>query len=447
MFTAQVINRVGQDGQVADGTLPVDPGDLGWKDTFKMNPLEITFVALRPTVPTVSQLPFEVPNSWRLIDPTLPEGATLPPPGPAGWFDPNGTAIPEILNHYVNFGWEYVWHCHILSHEEMDFMHTLVAAMPPRAPTNLGGTWNGNANNPRITLNWTDNSGYEVGFTVQRALDANFTSGLVTLATLPAAAGAGTTVTYIDTTPARNSAYYYRVLANSAVVGDASMANFPTMSADSVSNTSPRIQTYASATVPADPTTLTAVPQAGPRVSLTWRDNATNETGFVVERAANGGAWVQIATAPARNNTGNVTFVDTTVAWGTTYLYRVAAFNGAGPSLNYAPTTGGVSAVVPALPAAPTSATVSVVKAGGNNYTATLNWVSAVDPTSFTIQRATNLSFTTGLNTSTVAGNLRTTTQTISRNTTYYYRIRANNNLGGSSAWTNAQPFPIRTGP
>ena len=100
LFTAQLINRVGQDGQVADGTLPADPGDVGWKDTFKINPLEIAFFALRPTVPTVSQLPFEVPNSVRLIDPTLPDGATLPPPGPAGWFDPATNTIPEILNHY-----------------------------------------------------------------------------------------------------------------------------------------------------------------------------------------------------------------------------------------------------------------------------------------------------------------------------------------------------------
>ena len=27
---------------------------------------------------------------------------------------------------YVNFGWEYVWHCHILSHEEMDMMRSQV---------------------------------------------------------------------------------------------------------------------------------------------------------------------------------------------------------------------------------------------------------------------------------------------------------------------------------
>jgi hypothetical protein len=421
--------------------------------------LEIIYVALRPTVPTVGQLPFEVPNSWRLIDPTLPEGATLPPPGPAGWFDPNGTAITEILNHYVNFGWEYVWHCHILSHEEMDFMHSLVAAMPPRAPDPLKATWNGNANNPAITLTVTDNSLYEVGFTVQRALDSNFTSGLVTLATLPAAAGAGTTVTYTDTKAAKNSAYYYRVWANGAVVGDASMATFPTMSAASVSNTAGPINTYQGTTAaPLAPTNLVATPQAGPQVSLTWRDNANNETGFYVERCTasttvlcnQAADYAQIAVAPLRNNTGNTSFIDTTVAWGNVYYYRVAAFNGGGSS--YAPSpqpvppgAAGVSASVPALPAAPTSATVSVGQKQGNNYPATLTWSLVTGATNYTIQRANNLGFTTGLTTFTATSS--PLTQNLSRNTVYYYRIRANNNLGGSSAWTNALPFPISTGP
>jgi hypothetical protein len=94
---------------------------------------------------------------------------------------------------------------------------------------------------------------------------------------------------------------------------------------------------------------------------------------------------------------------------------------------------------------------VAVVKANGNNYTATLKWNwpdinNASNPAGFTIQRANNLNFTTGLSTSTVAGNLRTVNQTVTKNTVYYYRIRANNNVGGSSAWTNALPFPIRTG-
>jgi hypothetical protein len=75
-----------------------------------------------------------------------------------------------------------------------------------------------------------------------------------------------------------------------------------------------------------------------------------------------------------------------------------------------------------------------------------MNWSYPANPTSFTIQRATNLSFTTGLSTSTVAGNLRTATQSVSRNTTYYFRIRAVT-PAGLSAWTNFLPFPIRTGP
>jgi hypothetical protein len=463
LFTAQVISRLGQGGTVTPGPFPVggpvDAQNLGWKDTVFINPLEITFLALRPTVPTPAEIPFELPNSVRLIDPMLPEGATLPPPGPAGWFDPNGTQLEgpaAPLNHYVNFGWEYVWHCHILSHEEMDFMHSLVFAVPPLAPTGLTGAWNGNANNPRITLNWSDNSSQEAGFTVQRALDANFKSGLTTLASLPAAPGTRATpatVTYTDTTPLRNSTYFYRVLANGQVVGDTAMPTFPTMSADSFSNTAGPVSTVGTAPPPAAPTNLTAAVQSGPQVSVTWRDNANNETGFKVERcsvvspATTCTDFVQIAAPGPRNNTGNVTYLDATVTAGNSYLYRVAAFNAGGTS-SYV--TLGTAVAVPVIPAAPASLTVAAVKANGNNYTATLNWTLATgapNPASFTIQRANNLDFTTGLTSFTAAGAATTLTQTVTRNTVYYYRIRANNSVGGSSAWKNAQPFPIRTGP
>jgi FtsP/CotA-like multicopper oxidase with cupredoxin domain len=453
LFTAQVISRVGQDGQVAPGAFPagqaVDAQNVGWKDTFYVNPLEITFLALRPTVPTPTEVPFEVPNSVRLINPSLPAGATLPPPGPAGWFDPQGTAIPEVLNHPVNFGWEYVWHCHILSHEEMDFMHALVFAVPPLAPTGLTGAWNGNANNPRVTLSWIDRSSNEAGFTVQRALDANFTNGLVTLTTaIPASLGKGLTVTYTDTNPSRSSTYYYRVLANGEVVGDTTMAAFPTMSADSVSNTAGPIITYTVATVPSAPTNLTAIAQAGPQVSLTWRDNANNETGFYVERcsfvapATTCSTFARIAAPGPGNNTGSVTYVDATVVGGNGYRYRVAAFNAAGTSA-YA--TLGTAVVIQPIPAAPISFTVAVARANGNKDTATLTWTASANPTNFTIQRANNLAFTTGLATFTALGTARSLTQTVDRNTVYYYRIRANNNIGDSSDWTNALPFPILT--
>jgi hypothetical protein len=106
---------------------------------------------------------------------------------------------------------------------------------------------------------------------------------------------------------------------------------------------------------------------------------------------------------------------------------------------------------VAAIPVAPINFTVTVGAKQGNNYPATLRWDwpdvwNLTNPTNFTIQRATNLGFTTGLTTITPASGARSATQNLSRNTTYYFRIRANNSIGGSSAWTNVLPFPIRTG-
>jgi predicted phage tail protein len=153
--------------------------------------------------------------------------------------------------------------------------------------------------------------------------------------------------------------------------------------------------------------------------------------------------------APAKNNSGtNTTYVDTAVTAGNTYQYQVYAVNANGPSL--APTNI-ASAAVAAVPAAPTNFTVAVTSVrrpnGRFDYTANLAWSYGANPSSFTIQRANNLDFTTGLTTFTPAAAARTLSQAVNPNTVYYYRIRANNSVGGSSAWTNALPFPIRTGP
>lgn len=64
-----------------------DPLELGWKDTVRMNPGEVTTVAMRFALPPV---PFAVPESPR------------------------------------TGGHEFVWHCHILEHEEHDMMRPLV---------------------------------------------------------------------------------------------------------------------------------------------------------------------------------------------------------------------------------------------------------------------------------------------------------------------------------
>jgi hypothetical protein len=200
---------------------------------------------------------------------------------------------------------------------------------------------------------------------------------------------------------------------------------------------------------PAAPSSpLTAVLQSGPQISLTWADNATNENGFVIERAVNGGAFSQIATAPARSNTGNVTFIDNTIAASAanaTYSYRVAAVNPAGYS-SYATSA---PVLVPALPLTPSGFTVTNGLNSGNSRSIILKWTdNSSNETGFTIQRATNATFTQGLNTVTVGSNVVTLTQTgLARNTQYWYRIRANNGTIIFTVWVNAAPFPIRTNP
>src|SRR4030067_929633 len=79
-------------------------------------------------------------------------------------FAPSGDPI-DVRNHYVNFGAEYVYHCHILSHEEMDMMHSVLYAFPPVAPSGLA------FNDQTGTLSWIDNSGSETAFVVEKSTD------------------------------------------------------------------------------------------------------------------------------------------------------------------------------------------------------------------------------------------------------------------------------------
>ncbi len=114
LVNVQVINRVGWDGAIR----PPDPNELGWKETVRMNPLEDIVVAAKFDLPTV---PFAVPVSIRPLDPTSALGTSTQ-------FSPfDGLNNPIVVtNVMANFGWEYVWHCHLLGHEENDMMRPLV---------------------------------------------------------------------------------------------------------------------------------------------------------------------------------------------------------------------------------------------------------------------------------------------------------------------------------
>jgi spore coat protein A len=79
-----------------------EPDELGWKETVKMHPGEVITVIMKFELP---HTPFIVPSSPRVnsqVDPMM------------------GSFNPAKKYH------EYVWHCHILEHEEHDMMRPLV---------------------------------------------------------------------------------------------------------------------------------------------------------------------------------------------------------------------------------------------------------------------------------------------------------------------------------
>ena len=119
---------------------------------------------------------------------------------------------PDRRTRSSNFGWEYVWHCHILSHEENDMMRSIVFFVAPPAPTELLAA----ADPGGVNLTWMDNAASETGFTLQRSLDPTFPGGSTTSFDLPPSAPAttyGAAVSYLDATAVPLS--YYRVQAYS----------------------------------------------------------------------------------------------------------------------------------------------------------------------------------------------------------------------------------------
>ncbi len=209
LYDVQLINRVGWDGIIRRP----DANELGWKDTVRVSPLEDTIVAFRPVLP---RAPFGVPDSIRPLNPMMPIGSTAM----FNSTDANGNPItPPITNQIVNFGWEYVWHCHILSHEEMDMMRPLAVTVARALPTAPVLTMTGSPGGS-IDLAWSDGTqvttdpatwgdpAAEIGYRIERAV------GVGEFTTLGTALANATGFT--DNSTVAGTAYQYRVVAFNA---------------------------------------------------------------------------------------------------------------------------------------------------------------------------------------------------------------------------------------
>ena len=211
LFDVQIINRVGWDGAIR----PPDANELGWKDTVRMNPLEDCIVAFRPVAPKMN---FGLPDSIRPLDPTSAIGTT-------GQFTPidPATGFPKVIkNVRVNFGWEYVWHCHLLGHEENDMMRPMIlkvarklAKAPVLTATRTVGTINlaWSDGTPGTALSSMGNPASEIGFTVERAvIHKNKKIGAYHLVVSALA----NQISYQDLTAGTTFGYSYRVTAYNA---------------------------------------------------------------------------------------------------------------------------------------------------------------------------------------------------------------------------------------
>lgn len=122
---------------------------------------------------------------------------------------------------------------------------------------------------------------------------------------------------------------------------------------------------------PNTPTGLAATAVSPSQILLSWADNSTNETAFIIERSLNNVSFSQVASLAA-----NVTrFVNSGLTAGTTYYYRLRGTNMAGAS-GYSNTT---NATTPAVP-------FSLVWRGdgtANSWDAivTPNWLNGTNPT------------------------------------------------------------------
>ena len=81
-------------------------------------------------------------------------------------------------------------------------------------------------------------------------------------------------------------------------------------------------------TTPAAPSGLTASAVSSSDVDLSWSDNSSNESSFVVEHSPDGTNWSELTSLDAESTSYRVTGLTPT----TTYRYRVKAMNGAGSS-------------------------------------------------------------------------------------------------------------------
>jgi hypothetical protein len=284
------------------------------------------------------------------------------------------------------------------------------ASLPPAAPSNLTATA---ASSTVINLAWTDNdtapnraTGYDI---------EDSTNGTTFTQVATASAGA-TSFSVGGLQP--STTYTFRVRA------------FNSIGTSAYSNTASATTQASNGNLTA-PSNLTATAATGTQINLAWTNNATVQTGFHIDRATNNTFTQNLVTQTAAASA--TTFSDSGLTPGTTYFYRVRAFDATAESAN----SNTASATTLTLPAAPTNFHPTLVTPNGVD----LEWVNnAANATSVKVFRAlgTNSPVTVAVLSKQVNSFFDTG---LTPGAQYTYSIQAFNNAGPSAV----QTFTVNT--
>jgi hypothetical protein len=271
---------------------------------------------------------------------------------------------------------------------------------PPVAPSNFAAS---PASYNQIKLTWGAQAD-EQSFSLERSNDGT-TWGVVGTPGLNA-------TSYTDGSLTQNTKYYYRLQAKNT------------------KGVSPYSQVATATTpllvAPTIPQGVTASVVSSTQIKISWAD-LPNEDTFIVGRSLDGQTgWTLVKSTSANE----VSYTDTNLTPDTTHYYEVKAKNAAGESAYSSAVSATTLGSTPTgtVPATPTHLVASAV----SSTQIKLTWTDTSNETSYTIQKSTdNVTWTT-----TASPGLNATSYTVgslSANTKYYFKIKANNATGASA--------------
>ena len=251
-----------------------------------------------------------------------------------------------------------------------------------------------------VFLAWTDNSGNELGFTIQRKKGATGTYADI------GTVGPNATI-YVDSdsTLVDGTQYYYKVCATNTA------------------GNSPFSNEVNGITLLETPTGLSATAVSSSQINLTWTDNSSSESGYKIEQSpVDNLHYTQIATVGSNQTSYNATGLSA----GTRYYYRVRAYNAIA---NSAYSSEKNATTLASIPVAPSGLTITTVLSNKIIIAWTDN---SNNETGFKVQRRgatggyTDIT-TTGANATTYSNS------GLTDGTLYYYRVCATNSAGDST--------------